>query len=278
MYGIGLRTKHYATWLEGEVPSGIDFVEVITENFATRHGRPRAVLAEVARRIPVVFHGVSLSLGGLDPLDLTYLDAIAQLAREIRPKWISDHLCFGTAHGHHAHDLWPVPRTIAMAKHVAARISEVQDRLGQRILVENISTYVQYELDELDELDFVVEVLERADCDLLLDVNNVVVNAYNHRFDPHAFIRALPASRIKQLHISGHAELPTHRFDDHQGPIPPSTWDVFDTTVATFGEVPTLVEWDRDVPELPVLVAEAEAARQRARSLLAPSLRVAHGA
>ncbi len=263
MYGIGLRTEHYADWLAGATP-GIDFVEAITENFATRQGRPWAVLEAVRRHVPLVFHGVSLSLGGPDPIDRAYVRAIATLADQFEPMWISDHLCASTSHTHHAHDLWPIPRTPALVRHVAQRIGEVQDLLGRRILVENISSYVQYARDEMSEAEFVAEVVEAADCDLLLDVNNIVVDAYNHRFDPHAFVRAMPGSRVRQLHLAGHDDCGTYLFDDHRGPIPDTTWSVFETVVDQFGEVPALVEWDRDTPPLGVVADEANAARARA--------------
>ena len=274
MYGVGLRTAHYGDWLAGSV-AGVDFVEAITENFATRHGRPRAVLEAVRRSVPVVLHGVSLSLGGTDAIDRTYVRAIRELADQIEAAWISDHLCFGTSGGHHAHDLWPLPRTRDLVRHVADRIAEVQDLLGRRILVENISTYVEYAMDEMSEADFVAEVLARADCDLLLDVNNVVVNATNHGYDPHAFVRAMPASRVKQLHVAGHEDCGTHLFDDHRGPVPDTTWSVFDTAISTFGEVPTLIEWDRAVPPLETVVAEARTARHRADAILAGGARAA---
>lgn len=274
MYGIGLRTAHYGDWLAGATPA-IDFVEAITENFATRQGRPWAVLEAVRRHIPVVFHGVSLSLGGADPIDREYVRSIRALASTFDPLWISDHLCFGSSGGHHAHDLWPLPRTESVLDHTASRIAEVQDLLGRRLLVENISTYVQYATDEMSEAEFVAEVVRRADCDLLLDVNNIVVNAFNHGFDAHAFVRAMPIDRVKQLHVAGHARYTTHLFDDHRGPVPEETWALFDTAIARFGELATLIEWDKDVPALEDVVAEALLAKNRAR-LITTNTEVRH--
>ena len=265
MYGIGLRTAHYAEWLQGAAPP-IDFVEAITENFATRQGRPWAVLEAVRRHVDVVFHGVSLSLAGHDPLDTGYVRSIRELCARFEPRWISDHLCVGTAHGFHGHDLWPVPRTEASVRRAATRIAQVQDLLGRRLLIENISTYVQYAADDMSEAEFITAVVERADCDLLLDVNNVVVNAYNHGFDATAYIRALPAARVKQLHVAGHGEHGTHLFDDHRGPVPPSVWDLYRAVVSRFGDVPTLIEWDLNVPALAVVVAEAHKARALSRA------------
>jgi uncharacterized protein len=266
MYGIGLRTAHYRAWLYGAAPR-VDFVEAITENFATRQGRPRAVLEAVRRQTEVVLHGVSLSLGGYDPLDVDYLRAIRRLAGELEPRWISEHLCIGSAHGFHGHDLWPLARTEAAVERAARRIAAAQDVLGRRILIENVSSYVQYITDEMSEAEFVVAVAERADCDLLLDINNVVVNAYNHGFDAEAYVRAMPAARVRQLHVAGHATHATHLFDDHRGPIPDSVWSLYETAVRCFGEVPTLVEWDLHVPELAAVVAEADKARVLARDI-----------
>lgn len=264
MFGIGLRTAHYARWLAGAAPA-IDLVEAITENFATREGRPRAVLEAVRRHVPVVFHGVSLSLGGLDPIDRAYVRSIRELADRFEPPWISDHLCFGTAHGHHSHDLWPLPRTAETVRRTAERIACVQDLLGRRIAIENISTYVQYATDEMSELEFVVEVLQRADCTLLLDLNNVIVNAFNHQFDAFAYVAGIPRERVVQLHLAGHADHREYLFDDHRGPVPACVWSLYASSVERFGEVPVIVEWDKDVPALEEVVAEAERAREIAR-------------
>lgn len=266
MYGIGLRTAHYGEWLAGATPP-IDFIEAITENFATRQGRPWAVLEAVRRHTNVVFHGVSLSIGGYDPIDVAYLRAVRALADQFEPSWLSDHLCIGTAHGHHSHDLWPLARTEQTVRRVVERVALVQEVLGRRLVLENISTYVQYAVDEMSEVEFVATVAERADCLLLLDVNNVVVNAHNHNFDPHAYVRALPARRIAQLHLAGHADHGSYLFDDHRGPIPDSVWAVYHTVLRTIGDVPTLIEWDHQVPALDVVIAEAAKARAISREV-----------
>ncbi len=266
MYGVGLRTAHYAEWL-ANASRDLDFVEAITENFATRQGRPWAVLEAVRRELPVAFHGVSLSLGGHDPIDVDYVRAIRELAARFDAAWVSDHLCYGTWDRHHSHDLWPLPRTEAMVAHAASRIAQVQDLLGRRILVENISTYVQFSADAMSEAEFVAAVAERADCYLLLDINNVVVNATNHGYDAHDFVRSMPAERVKQLHVAGHGVYPTHLFDDHRGPVPDVVWCLYRTAIEHLGETPTLVEWDKEVPELETVIAEARTARSIARDL-----------
>jgi uncharacterized protein len=261
MFGIGLRTAHYTDFLNRNV-HGIDFVEAITENFATRHGRPRAILRSVREHFPIVFHGVSMSVGGIDELNWEYLAAIKQLAEDFEPLWISDHLCFGTSDGHYSHDLWPLPRTQTGVDRSAERIKRVQDFLGRQILIENVSTYIEFAADEMSEAEFVYEVASLADCYLLLDVNNVVVNAHNHGFIIEEYLDTLPMHRVKQLHIAGHSDHGTYLFDNHQGPVPAKVWNVYESVISRIGTVPTLVEWDTDVPAVDVVVGEATRARE----------------
>ena len=192
--GIGLRPPHYADVAAGR--ARVDWLEVITENFMVEGGNPRRVLRAVRERYPVVLHGVSMSLGSVDPLDDRYLDALAALAREVEPAWISDHLCWSSFGGHSAHDLWPLPYTEEALRHVAARIARVQERLGRRILVENVSSYLTFRQSTMTEWEFLAALAERADCGLLLDVNNVFVSARNHGFDPVAFIDGVPRERV----------------------------------------------------------------------------------
>lgn len=265
-HGYGLRVPHYAELLSQGSSAGL--VEVVTENFLARGGRPRAVLERVRRDAPVALHGVSLSLGGVEPLNERYLDELRALRREIEACSVSDHLCF-TAHGaHYAHDLWPLPRTEEAVAHVAARIARVQDRLGERLLIENISTYLEYQDDTLTEPEFLAEVAARADCHLLLDVNNVVVNAKNHGRSAVAFLDALPVGRVRQLHLAGHLDLGTHAIDDHGSAVPDDVWALYREVVRRFGPVPTIVEWDENVPSLAVLAAEAERAAAIEREVL----------
>jgi uncharacterized protein (UPF0276 family) len=258
-HGIGLRTKHYPEILERGLRA--DFAEAITENFVDRGGRPRAVLERVRRDMPVALHGVSLSLGGLDPLDEAHLRGIARLVQAIEPCWVSDHLCFGTFGGHYGHDLWPLPYTEEAVRNTASRIREVQDRLGQRIAVENVSSYVEYAASAITEWDFVAAVLEEADCDLLLDVNNVYVSAKNHGFDARTYVDAIPAKRIRQLHLAGHLDRGTHLLDNHGSAVPDAVWSLYRHLVARVGPVPAIVEWDDDVPSLERVLAESARAR-----------------
>lgn len=265
-HGYGLRVPHYAELLSHGSSAGL--VEVVSENFLGRGGRPRAVLERVRRDVPVALHGVSLSLGGTDPLNERYLDELRSLRREIDACWISDHLSFTTHGGHHAHDLWPLPRTGEAVAHVIERIGRVQDRLGERLLIENVSTYLEYREDEMSEPEFVAAVATRADCHLLLDVNNVVVNAKNHGRSPREYLDALPGERIRQLHLAGHSDFGTHAIDDHGSAAPDAVLELYRDVVRRFGAIPAIVEWDENVPALSVLVAEAERAAAIEREVL----------
>jgi len=258
-HGIGLRTPHYPQVLDGTLRA--DWFEVIAENFMVRGGRPLAVLEAARALAPVVLHGVSLSLGGVDPLRASHLQALRALAERIEPAWVSDHLCWGTSAGHYAHDLLPLPFTEEAVAHVATRIARVQDALGRRILIENVSSYVAFAHATLDEWDFVAAVAERADCGILLDVNNVYVSARNHGFVPERYLDGLPAARIGQVHLAGHSDLGTHLLDTHDGPVAPAVWRLYRDAVARFGDVATLIEWDDHIPDASVLLAEAERAR-----------------
>lgn len=258
--GIGLRTRHYPDFLEQGCR--VALAEAITENFAGRGGRPLAVLERVRQDCDVVLHGVSLSLGAMDPLSTSHLKQIAELRDRIEAAWVSDHLCFGSHGGHYAHDLWPLPWNEEAVKHIAGRIRQVQDVLGQRISVENVSSYVGFQSSTLREWEFVSAIVREADCSLLLDVNNVVVNAHNHGFDARDFVRGLPAGCVRQIHLAGHQVRPGYLFDNHGSAVPAEVWQLYRLACERFGRVPTIVEWDEDVPELPRLLEEAQTAQR----------------
>jgi len=257
-HGIGLRPPHYAAVLSDRPP--IDWVEVISENFMVEGGNPRAVLRDVRARMPVVLHGVSLSLGSVDPLNEDYLRALDRLAREIEPAWISDHLCWSSFGGHTGHDLWPLPLTEEALDHVAARVRVVQDRLGRRMLVENVSSYLRYAHSTTPEWEFLAALAARADCGLLLDVNNVFVSAHNHGFSASEFLAGIPAEQVGQIHLAGHRDEGTHLLDTHDHPICEGVWDLYREAVDRFGGVATLIERDDDIPPLDELVAESRRA------------------
>jgi uncharacterized protein len=258
-HGVGLRPPHYPAILdEGR---RADWFEVISENFMIRGGRPLAVLERVRAERPIVLHGVSLSLGSTDPLNERYLDDLAALAARFEPAWVSDHLCWGSYAGHYAHDLLPLPYTEEALAHVVARIVAVQERLGRRILVENVSTYVTFAHSTIPEWEFVGAVAARADCGILLDVNNVYVSAVNHGFDPYAYVAGVPADRVGQIHLAGHTDHGTHLLDTHDHPVCDEVWDLYRDAVRRCGRVSTLVEWDDRIPPFEDVLAEAERAR-----------------
>lgn len=257
-HGLGLRREHYRQVVQGgqQRPRAVDWFEVISENFMVPGGNPRRVLEAVRRDYPVVLHGVSLSIGSRDPLDAEYLAGLDALARAVEPAWVSDHLCFGSAHGIHAHDLLPLPYTEETLARVVARVAAVQDRLSRRILLENPSSYLQWKQAELTEWEFLAEVARRADCGILLDVNNIIVSAHNHGFDARAYIDAMPAERVGQIHLAGHRVEGPLRIDTHDDHVCTEVWELYGYAVSKLGLRAAMIEWDDAVPALEVLVDE----------------------
>jgi hypothetical protein len=270
--GIGLRAVHYGELAQRGL-SGVSCAEAVTENFLDRGGRPLGVLERVRRDVPVFLHGVALSLGGVDALDLTYLRRLRDLCARVEPALVSDHACFGAVAGRHAHDLLPLPYTEETIGHLSSRIGFVQDLLGRRILLENVSSYVSFRASTMPEWELLSEVTRRSGCGLLLDVNNVIVSAFNHGFDPDSFIDGLPVGAVLQLHVAGHTDHGTYKLDDHGSAVSEAVWALYRRARVRFGaHVPAIVEWDQNIPELPRLVAEAEraAAIDRELGALAP--------
>jgi len=258
-HGIGLRPPHYPRVLDGTARA--DWFEVISENFMIPGGRPLRVLEQARALAPIVLHGVSMNLGGTDPLNEDHLDALDALARRFAPAWVSEHLCWGAFGRHYAHDLLPLPFTDEALHQVVDRIRHVQDRLGRRILVENVSSYVTFTHSAMPEWTFLGAVAEAADCGILLDVNNVYVSAVNHGFSPADYLAGLPLDRVGQIHLAGHSDCGTHLIDTHDHPVPPGVWAIYRAAVRRFGPVSTLVEWDDRIPSFEELVAEADRAR-----------------
>ncbi|HYX90656.1 MAG TPA: DUF692 domain-containing protein [Myxococcaceae bacterium] len=257
-HGVGLRAKHFGAFLSAPPP--VDWLEAISENFMAPGGRPIAVLEKVRREVPVVLHGVSLSIGSVDPLSERYLHDLTALVRRIEPAWISDHLCWGTHGGRYVHDLLPLPYTEEALAHVAVRVERVQERLGRQILLENVSSYVAFKDSTMTEWQFLSEVSRRADCGILLDINNVYVSARNHGFDPWEYLAGIPADRVGQFHLAGHSNKGRYLLDTHDHPIPDSVWDLYREALRRFGAVSTLVEWDDAIPPLELLVDESRRA------------------
>ncbi|WP_172199700.1 DUF692 domain-containing protein [Niveibacterium sp. COAC-50] len=258
-FGLGLRVEHYRDFLETR--PAVDWLEVISENYMVPGGKPLHYLDAIRRDYPMVMHGVSLSIGSTDPLDRDYLAALKALASRVDPAWISDHLCWTGVDHQNLHDLLPMPYTEAALRHLTERIDQVQDYLGRQILLENVSSYIAFANDEVAEWDFLAELAQRADCLLLLDVNNVYVSSVNHGFDPRRFIDRLPGDRVRQIHLAGHEDHGDYLIDTHDHPICNAVWDLYAYAVERLGQVPTMIERDDNIPALPELLAELDQAR-----------------
>jgi hypothetical protein len=258
-FGLGLRTQHYEAIL-AERPA-IDWLEIISENYLVPGGRPLDYLDRIRADYPMAMHGVSLSIGSDDPLDRDYLRRVAALAKRVEPAWISDHLCWTGVGGRNMHDLLPLPYDEATLDHVVERIGQVQDALGRRLVLENVSSYVTYRRSTMPEWDFLAAVARRADCLILLDVNNIYVRAFNHDFDPLAYLDAIPAERVQQIHIAGHEDNGSHIIDTHDHPVIDPVWRLYGEAIRRCGPVSTMIERDDKIPPLGELVAELGQAR-----------------
>jgi uncharacterized protein len=259
-FGLGLRPIYYRDIFESRPP--VDWFEIISENYMVKGGPPLAALERIRADYPIVMHGVSLSIAATAPLDKTYLMALKALADRIQPEYISDHLCWTGVHGVNLHDLLPIPYTEEALKHVVGRIAAVQDFLGRRIAIENVSSYVTFAESEMDEWTFVRELARRADCWLLLDVNNVFVSGYNHDFDPHTFLKAIEVDRVVQFHLAGHEDQGTHKIDTHDEPVSEEVWALFAEAWRRFGPISTMIERDDKFPPFAELLAELQRARE----------------
>jgi uncharacterized protein (UPF0276 family) len=257
--GIGLRAPHYRELLERRPPIG--WLEVHSENYFGEGGAPLHYLEQLRALYPLSLHGVGLSLGSTDSLNVAHLNSLKALIARFEPGLVSEHLSWSSVGGHYLNDLLPLPYTIEALLHISQRIAHVQDYLGCQILVENISSYLQYEESSIPEWEFVTEVAERTGCGILLDVNNVFVSATNHGFDARAYLRAMPTDAIGEIHLAGHS---VNRFEDgemlidtHSAPVAREVWKLYSEAVGLYGPIPTLIEWDTDVPPLAVLLSEA---------------------
>ncbi|MBI1394870.1 MAG: DUF692 family protein [Betaproteobacteria bacterium] len=265
-FGLGLRSCHYEAFARDDVD--VDWLEIVSENYMVPGGRPLWWLDRIRRDYPMVMHGVSLSIGSTDPLDSQYLRELRALADRVEPAWISDHLCWTGVHGRNLHDLLPLPFTEEALDHVVSRVRKVQDTLGRRILLENVSSYVRFANAALDEWTFLAEVARRADCLILLDVNNVHVSAFNHGFDPVTYVDAMPRDRVRQIHLAGHDHRGDCIIDTHDAPVADPVWSLYEHAIRRLGPVSTMIERDDHIPPLAELVAELDIARSVASRAL----------
>ncbi len=258
-FGLGLRVPHYEAILNSH--PNVDWFEILSENYLVPGGKPRHYLERIRERYSVVMHGVGLSIGGSDPLNRDYLRQLKTLMDQVHPHWVSDHLCWTGCDDINLHDLLPLPYTEEALRHVVARVQEVQDVLGRRLLLENVSSYLSYPHNEMPEWEFLRAVAEQADCLILLDINNVYVSGVNHGFDPKIYIAALPIDRVQQIHLAGHQTQGDCIIDTHDAPVCEAVWDLYEFALRLYGPVSTMIERDDNIPALEVLLAELDRAR-----------------
>ncbi|MGA7802156.1 MAG: DUF692 domain-containing protein [Gammaproteobacteria bacterium] len=260
--GIGLRAPHYQPVLEQRPDLG--WLEVHSENYFSAGGPALIHLERIRELYPLSFHGVGLSLGSADPLSADHLARLRTLVERFEPALVSEHLSWSSVDQRYLHDLLPLPHTREAITHVADRVQQLQDYLGREVLLENISDYLRYDHADFAEWEFLAETVQTAGCGLLLDVNNVYVNAVNHGFDPYRYIDHMPAQQVREIHLAGHTVNRVGEYeiliDTHNREVPPPVWDLYRHTVARIGARPTLIEWDADIPALDVLLREATTA------------------
>jgi uncharacterized protein len=253
--GIGLRIPHYRHILERKPV--VDWFEVISENYMVDGGRPLMILDQILEQYRVVQHGVSMYFGSAEPLDHEHLKRLKNLARRTRTPWLSDHLCWGSVDGRYTHDLLPMPYTFEAVEITADKIRQVQDYIEVPVAVENVSSYAEYHVSEMTEWEFLTEVVEKADCGILLDVNNIYVSSQNHSFDPFAYVNAIPAERVAQIHIAGHSKYEKYILDTHDHPVIDPVWALYAQAIERCGPTATLLEWDDKIPSFDEVHAEA---------------------
>lgn len=258
-YGLGLRPAHYDVILATK--PAVDYFEIITEDFINLSGDDFDYLEKIRVDYPVSLHGVSLSIGSCDPLDLDYLKALKKLIHHINPVLVSDHFCWTGINGINTHDLLPLPYTAEAVSHLVSRIQQVQDFLQRRLMFENVSSYASFNSSELTEWEFIAEVCKRADCDILLDINNIYVNAFNHGFSAEKYLQNIPCDRVKQFHLAGHKHCQTHIIDTHDATISSDVWDLYCMAVKIFPNVPLIIERDSNIPPLQTMLDELNRAK-----------------
>jgi len=264
-YGVGLRSCHFA-WLERNLlpaQTGVDFFEAITENILDHGGYALQLLFKLREHYPIVLHGVSLSIGSTDPLNLDYLNKVKALSQALQPEWISDHLCWTGVMGVNTHDLLPMPLTHESLEHVVHKVHQAQEILGRPMVLENPSSYLEFAQNDYSEWDFLSELVKQTGCQLLLDLNNIYVSGFNLGFDPYEYLAGIPLQSVVQCHLAGPSDCGTHMIDTHDQPVPTPVWQLYEAFIKARGShVTTLLEWDANIPSFPELVAELNLAKE----------------
>jgi uncharacterized protein (UPF0276 family) len=258
--GIGLRSVHYQHVLEAE--PAIDWFEIISDNYMQTAGRPLHILDQISERYPIAMHGVSLSIGSTDPLDLDYVRGLRALRERCHARWVSDHLCWTGVLGRNSHDLLPMPLSEESLEHTASRIEQVQDMLGVPLMLENPSTYVEFAASTMSEWEFLHALCDKTGCGLLLDVNNIYVSSRNHGFKPVDYLNGVPWDRVVQFHVAGHTDNGSHCVDTHIGPVPNPVWEILKQAHQRYEGASVLLEWDAEIPTFDVVHRDALRARR----------------
>lgn len=256
--GLGLRASHYQEIFETK--PDVPWFELLSDNYMAAGGLPIQRAEKVRQDYPITLHGVGMSLGSADPLNTDYLKRLKVLADRLEPHYVSDHIAWVSVDGKYTHDLLPLPYNQDMLQHLSDRIQQVQDYLGRTILIENPSSYLSFDSSDMGEADFINQLSLSSGCELLLDVNNIYVSAMNHGFDPYQYLESIPQDKVKEIHLAGYEQMDGYLFDTHGHSVKPPVWDLYRAALKRFGSVPTLIEWDTDVPEFSTLLAEAKKA------------------
>lgn len=251
---MGLRAHHYPHILSHLPP--VPWFEALTENYMAKGGMSLMRLRQIRNHYPIVFHGVGMSLGSTDPMNLNYLKHLKHLIKEFQPAYVSDHLSWTSLGGEYVHELLPLPYHEEAVTHVSERIKQVQDQLQQQILIENVSSYLQFSTSDLTEWEFLSSVAEQADCFILLDINNIYVNAHNHGFDPQQYLKAINPKRVREIHLAGYLDCKTHWLDNHGTSVSEPVWELYREALQRFGNIPTCIEWDSHIPAFSKLMQE----------------------
>jgi len=265
--GVGFRSNHFE-YIEKNRPD-VPWFEVLIDNYMMDAGVSLYYLEKATEAYPVTFHGVGMSLGSTDQLNKDYLKKLKSLIKQFNPVYVSDHLCWTSVDGYHSHDLLPMPYTDEAIKLLVSHIKQAQDFLERRILVENVSSYLNFKDSIMSEWEFLKIVVEESDCDVLLDINNIYVSSINHNIDAIQYIKNIPVERVKEMHLAGYTDMGTHLLDTHGEAVHEPVWKLYEQALNKFGNIPTLIEWDNDVPEFSILeeeAAKAEAIMQKVKS------------